>query len=203
MMHATCFGTFKHFSLFAYKNLKWSWKRCLYIYIYGVCYIQGIHKTMVRFQKLTWNVLLTLDGHNLHRQHHQLSKSLMCYQQFASHAYCGTVVPVSKMASYKTKAFCVLCFEVSRSVITVQREFRARFRNLDSCRCWRCRFCLCKVRNSFLVNFWFRTILLCIPCICETSYYSVIYVCCAVLCCALTCKFFYKSLMMAEKDWKI
>jgi len=34
----------------------------------------------------------------------------------------------SKMASQQEKAFCVLRFEVSRSVITVQSEFRARFR---------------------------------------------------------------------------
>jgi len=32
------------------------------------------------------------------------------------------------MASQQEKAFCVLRFEVSRSVITVQREFRAWFR---------------------------------------------------------------------------
>jgi len=37
-------------------------------------------------------------------------------------------------------------------------------RNLDSCRCWRCTLCPCKLRNEFLVNFWNRTILLCIPC---------------------------------------
>ena len=36
---------------------------------------------------------------------------------------------VCEMASQQEKAFCVLRFEVSRSVITVQREFRAaRFR---------------------------------------------------------------------------
>ena len=34
----------------------------------------------------------------------------------------------SKMASQQEKAFCVFRFEVSRSVITVQRAFRARFR---------------------------------------------------------------------------
>jgi hypothetical protein len=38
-------------------------------------------------------------------------------------------------------------------------------RNLDSCRCWRWTLCPCKVRNKFLVNFWNRTILLCISCI--------------------------------------
>jgi len=43
-----------------------------------------------------------------------------------------TAGPVSKMASQQEKAFCVLRFEVSRSVITVQRGFRARFRK-DAC----------------------------------------------------------------------
>ena len=81
--------------------------------------IQRIHKRMVRFQKLTRNLFLTLHGHNLHRQQRQLSKFLMRYQQFASHAYCGAAGPVSKMVSQQEKAFCVLHFEVSRSVITV------------------------------------------------------------------------------------
>ena len=51
--------------------------------------IQGIHKRMVRFQKLTRHLFLTLHGHNVHRQQRQLSKFLMRYKQFASHAYCG------------------------------------------------------------------------------------------------------------------
>jgi hypothetical protein len=38
--------------------------------------------------------------------------------------------PVSKMALQHEMAFCVLRFEVSRSVITVQREFCARFKFL-------------------------------------------------------------------------
>jgi len=50
--------------------------------------IQGIHKRMVRFQKLT-NLFLTLHGHNVHRQQRQLSKFIVRYQKFASHAYCG------------------------------------------------------------------------------------------------------------------
>jgi len=52
-------------------------------------YIQGLHKRIVRFQKLTRNLFITLHGHNVHRQQRQLSKFLMRYQQFASHAYCG------------------------------------------------------------------------------------------------------------------
>jgi len=61
-------------------------------------------------------------------QQWQLSKFLMRYQQFASHAYSRVAGSVSKAASQQEKAFCALRFEVSRSVITVQREFRARFR---------------------------------------------------------------------------
>ena len=96
----------------------------IYVYIYIYIYIQGIHKIMMRFQKLTRNLFLTLHRHNVHRQQLQLSKFLMRYQQFASHAYCGAAGSVSKMASQQEQAFCVLRFEVSRSVITVQREFR-------------------------------------------------------------------------------
>jgi hypothetical protein len=74
---------------------------------------------MVRFQKFTRNLFLTLYEQNVHRQQRQLSKFLMCYQQLASHAYCGDAGTVSKMASQQENAFCVLRFEVSRSVITV------------------------------------------------------------------------------------
>jgi len=95
--------------------------------------VQDIRKSMVRFQKLTRNLFLTLHGHNVHRQQRQLSKFLMRYQQFASHAYCGAAEPVSKMASQQEKAFYVLRFEVSRSVITVQREFRVHFRKDAPC----------------------------------------------------------------------
>jgi len=57
--------------------------------------------------------------------------------------------------SQQEKAFCVLCFEVSRSVITVQREFRARFRKDATCRNnitrWHRQFvetgCLCKDKS--------------------------------------------------------
>jgi len=48
--------------------------------------IQGIHKRMVRFQKLIRNLFLSLHGHNIHRQQRKLSKFLMRYLQLASHA---------------------------------------------------------------------------------------------------------------------
>ena len=57
-----------------------------YVCLYKYKYIQGVYKRMVRFQKLTRNLFLTLHGQNVHRQQRQLSKFLMRYQQFASHA---------------------------------------------------------------------------------------------------------------------
>ena len=80
--------------------------------------IQGIHKRMVLFQKLIRNLFLNLRGHNVHRQQRQLYKFLMRYQQFDSHAYCGAVGPVFKMASQQENAFFVLRFEVSRCVFS-------------------------------------------------------------------------------------
>jgi hypothetical protein len=52
----------------------------------------------------------------------------MRYQQVVSPAYCWAAGPVSKMASQQEKAFRVLCFVLSRFVITVQREFRDRLK---------------------------------------------------------------------------
>jgi hypothetical protein len=79
----------------------------------------------------------------------------MRYQQFASHAYCVAAGSVSKMALQQEKAFCVLRFEVSRSVITLQREFRARFKrdapHKTNISRWYRRFvetgCLCKGKS--------------------------------------------------------
>ena len=75
--------------------------------------------------KVTRNLFLTLHGYNVHCQQRQLSKFLMRYQQFASHAYCRAAGPVSKMESQQENAFCVLRFEVSRSVITVHETHAA------------------------------------------------------------------------------
>ena len=66
-----------------------------------------------------------------------------------------TAGPVSKLALQQEKAFYVLRFEVSRSVITVQREFRAQFRKDAPCRNnitrWYRQFvetgCLCKGKS--------------------------------------------------------
>jgi len=65
----------------------------IYTYIYIHIYIQDIHKRMMRFQKFTRNLFLTLHSHNVHRQQQQLSKFLARYQQFAFHAYCGAAGP--------------------------------------------------------------------------------------------------------------
>ena len=52
----------------------------------NILYIESVYKRIVRFQKLIRNLFLTLHGHNIHRQQRKLSKFLMRYQQFASHA---------------------------------------------------------------------------------------------------------------------
>jgi hypothetical protein len=70
-----------------------------------LCLYRHIHKRIVRFQRWTIQLLLTLHGQNLHRQQWQLSKFLMRYQQIAPHAYCGAAGPVSKMASQQEKAY--------------------------------------------------------------------------------------------------
>ena len=69
-----------------------NWKEWQTLSICYCCWsqIQGIHKGVVWFQKLTRNLFLTLHGHNVHRQQRQLSKFRMRYQQVASHAYCGS-----------------------------------------------------------------------------------------------------------------
>jgi hypothetical protein len=89
--------------------------------------IQGMHKIMVLFQKLIKNVFLNLHGLNVHCQQRELSKFLLRYQQFTSHAYYRATGPVSKMVSQQEKAFYVLHFEVSR-LITAHLEFRGRFK---------------------------------------------------------------------------
>ena len=69
--------------------------------------------------KVNKNLFLTLHGHNVHRQQRQLSKFLMRYQQFARSCLlrgCGATL---QNGAQQEKAFCVLRFEVSRSVITV------------------------------------------------------------------------------------
>jgi len=59
---------------------------------------------MVLFQKLKRNLFLTLHGHNVRRQQRQLSKFLMRYQQFASHAYCGAGLENTHDASFLNRA---------------------------------------------------------------------------------------------------
>ena len=78
---------------------------------------------MVQFQKLTRNLFLTLHGHNVHMVNSGNCPSFHALPAVRSLVF--TVGPVFKMAPQQEKAFCVLRFEVSRSVITVQREFRA------------------------------------------------------------------------------
>ena len=114
---------------------------------------------------------LTLHGHNVHRQQRQLSKFLMRYQQFASHAYCGAIFQdgVAAGKSFLCAPFWVvqICdFSAACSAVHgLEKTHHAWCVFSKPYRCWRCTLCPCKARNKFLVNFWNRAILLCIPCI--------------------------------------
>jgi hypothetical protein len=81
--------------------------RVTYIHTYVYTYTGHTQKNGA-VSKVNKNLCLTLHGHNIHRQRRQLSKFLMRYQNFASHAYCVAAGPVSKMALQQEKAFCVL-----------------------------------------------------------------------------------------------
>ena len=122
-----------------------------------VCIYRIYKKEWLRFQKLTRNVFLTLHGHNVHRQQRQLSKFLMCYQQFASHAYCGDQFQRWRRSRKRLSVCSVLrCPDLwlqCSAEFCIRFRKDARMRNLDSCRCWRCTLCPGKVRNKFLLNF--------------------------------------------------
>jgi hypothetical protein len=84
----------------------------------------------MRFQALIKMLFLIERGHTIHYQQPELSRFLTRFQQFASLAYFGAARSVSKMASEQEKPSCVLRFNVCRSVITVQCEFRTRFKQV-------------------------------------------------------------------------
>ena len=82
---------------------------------------------MMRVQKLTRHLFLTLHGHNVHRQQRQLSKFLMRYQQFASRAYCVAAGLVSKMASQQEGFLCAWCvFSHSRCTVITDLDTSKR-----------------------------------------------------------------------------
>jgi hypothetical protein len=89
---------------------------------------------MVRLLKLVKHLFLTLHRHNIHCQQRELSKFLMSYQQFASHAYCGAAGPVCKKASQQEKAFSV-CSILRCPYLWLQCgvEFCARFKKIHYC----------------------------------------------------------------------
>jgi hypothetical protein len=74
--YATCDSVV---ALYAYSNLGAGILRIFLKFdvITSFCNIQGIHKRVVQFQKLTRNLFLTFHGNNVHRQQRQLSKFLL------------------------------------------------------------------------------------------------------------------------------
>jgi hypothetical protein len=69
---------------------------------------------------------LGIEIHSVQRNFIQMTQLITWPFIFGPSGSYSMAEPVSKMASQQEKAFCVLRFEVSRSVITVLSEFRAR-----------------------------------------------------------------------------
>ena len=140
-----------------------SWVQQLYIITAHVIiwtHIQDIHKIMAQFQKLTRNLFLTLHWHNIQRQQRQLSKFLMGYQQFPSHAYCGASFQDGVAAG--KRFLCTPLWGVQHGLEKTHHAWCAwetwTVAAADGVHCARVGW------DKFLVNFWNRTILLCIPC---------------------------------------
>ena len=89
----------------------------------------GCLQINVQFQKLI-NLFLPYTGKTYTVSSSNCPSFSCATSSSLARAYCGAVGPVYKMASQQEKAFCVLRFEVCRSVITVQR---ARFRKDAPC----------------------------------------------------------------------
>ena len=87
--------------------------------------MQGIHKRMVAVWKVNKKFISRLNTGTTYTVSSGNCPSFLCAT--SSSLLMLTAGPDCKMASQQEKAFCVLRFELSRSVITVQREFRARF----------------------------------------------------------------------------
>jgi hypothetical protein len=49
------------------------------------------------------NLFLTLHEQNLHCQQRELPMFLMCYQQFASHAYCDAILETGPVVSMRSE----------------------------------------------------------------------------------------------------
>jgi hypothetical protein len=136
-------------------------------------YIQGIHKRMVRFQKWIKNICLTLhgptytvSGGNCPSFSCATSSSLLVLTAWPRGQFqrwlCSR--PLQRTC-YTGSGMSLVWMCVVWPRVHTLKDCNYQMRNLDSCRRWRCVLCPCKVRHTFFIHFWYRTILLCMPCI--------------------------------------
>jgi hypothetical protein len=60
---------------------------------------------------------VNLQGHNVHRQQWQLSKFLVLYQHFASHAYCRAMGHINFLLTFEIAPFLCVCPVLSHAHI--------------------------------------------------------------------------------------
>jgi hypothetical protein len=120
----------------------------VHIYIY----IQGVYKRMVRFQKfIKWLHFATgRCSPHFHRNVRELLNRVL--QQLSAGS--DVLQMETTTSTYYMVRIRLSCGCVSYDpVCSHWRIMINAYKNLDSCRCWRCTFCPCKMRNKFLVNF--------------------------------------------------
>jgi hypothetical protein len=90
--------------------------------------IHGVYKRMVRFQKLIKILFLNLRGHNIHCQQRELSTFLMRYTNSLPMLTAGPRGQFPRWRRSRRRLSVCSVLRWSRSVITVQREVRARLK---------------------------------------------------------------------------
>jgi hypothetical protein len=133
-----------------------------------IWYIQGVYKRMVRFQKC----IKRLHSATERCSPHSPPLTPIFTGMYENYSIVFSNSAGSDMLQMETTTYTYNMGRILSSCGCVSCDLGAHieglwlmYKNLDSCRCCRCTFCPCKVRNKFLVNFWNCTILLWIPCI--------------------------------------
>jgi hypothetical protein len=125
--------------------------------------LQGIHKRMVRFEKLIKNLFLTLHGHNIHCQQREQASSfhkLSVRPGYIILVWCVFFKPCTKLMLHcnhrsghlktDTKKAFSCCDTILKTgpAVSMRSELLTAHHKLGHSRCWQRMLCPCRVRNA-------------------------------------------------------